>query len=70
MNMETTFILTVALSVALVMVILILVFTLLYYRWRNTELLAGLGVFLRENLRLKQQISKMQQEMQEHDKYK
>lgn len=66
--METTFILTVALSVAIVMVILILVFTLLYYRWRNTELLAGLGVFLRENLRLKQQISKMQQEMQEHDK--
>ena len=59
--METTFILTVALSVAVVVVIIGLVITLLYYRWRNTELLTGLGEFLRENLKLRRQISEMQQ---------
>lgn len=65
--METTFVLTVALSVANVMVILILVFTLLYYRWRNTELRKGLGEFLRENMKLKHQIGKMYQNMPEHE---
>ena len=65
--METTFILTVALSVAVVLVILGLVITLLYYRWRNTELLTGLGMFLRENVKLRRQISNMQQAMLEHD---
>ena len=64
--MEIAFILTVALSVAVV-VILGLVLTLLYYRWRNTELLTGLGEFLRENLKLRRQISKMQEAMLEHD---
>ena len=59
--METTFIFTVALSVAVVVVILILVFTLIYYRWRNAELMTGLGEFLRENLKLRRQISEMQQ---------
>ena len=43
-DMETTFILTVALSVAVVVVIIGLVITLLYYRWRNTELLTGLDL--------------------------
>ena len=65
--METTFFLTVALSVAVVVVIIGLVVTLLYYRWRNTELLTGLGELLRENLKLRRQISKMQQNMLEHD---
>lgn len=65
--MEIAFILTVALSVAVVVVILGLVLTLLYYRWRNTELLTGLGEFLRENLKLRRQISKMQEAMLEHD---
>lgn len=64
--METTFVLIVALSVAM-MVILILVFTLLYYRWRNTELRKGLGEFLRENMKLKHQIGKMYQDMPEHE---
>jgi len=51
-----------------VVVILGLVATLLYYRWRNTELLSGLGEFLRENMKLRSQISKMQQSMLEDDK--
>ena len=59
--METTVILAVAFSVAVVVIILTLVFALLYYRWRNTELLTGLGEFLRENMQLRRQISKMQQ---------
>ena len=66
--MDTTFILTVALSVAVVVVILGLVFTLLYYKWRNAELLTGLGEFLRENLKLRHQISKMQETMLENGK--
>ena len=62
--METPFILTVALSVAVVLVIICLV-AILLYRWRNTELLTGLGEFLRENAKLRHQISKMQQNMLE-----
>jgi len=65
--MDITFILTVALSVAVVMVILSLVLALLYYRWRNAELLTGLGEFLRENLKLRYQISKMQETILKHD---
>ena len=55
-----SFILAVALSVTLALIIIGLVMGLLYYKWRNTELLTGLGEFLRENNRLRQQISDLQ----------
>ena len=58
--METSFILAVALSVAVIIIVLGLVLALLYYRWRNHELMSGIREFLRENARLKQQISQMQ----------
>lgn len=65
--METSFILAVALSVSVVLIIFGLVMALLYYRWRNTELLTGLSEFLRENMKLRRQISEMQRNMLEHD---
>ncbi|MBQ3745393.1 MAG: hypothetical protein II853_05855 [Prevotella sp.] len=65
--METSFILAVALSVSVVLIIFGLVIALLYYRWRNTELLTGLSEFLRENMKLRRQISEMQRNMLEHD---
>ena len=65
--METSFILAVALSVSVVLIIFGLVIALLYYRWRNTELLTGLSDFLRENMKLRRQISEMQRNMLEHD---
>ena len=58
--METSFILAVALSVAVVIIVFGLVLALLYYRWRNHELMSGISEFLRENDRLKQQLSQMQ----------
>ena len=61
--MEMSFILAVALSVTLALIIIGLVMGLLYYKWRNTELLTGLGEFLRENNRLRRQISDMQRNM-------
>ena len=61
--MEMSFILAVALSVTLALIIIGLVVGLLYYKWRNTELLTGLGEFLRENNRLRRQISDMQRNM-------
>ena len=65
--METSFILAVALSVSVVLIIFGLVMALLHYRWRNTELLTGLSEFLRENMKLRRQISEMQRNMLEHD---
>ena len=65
--METSFILAVALSVSVVLIIFGLVIALLYYRWRKTELLTGLSEFLRENMKLRRQISEMQRNMLEHD---
>jgi len=57
--MEMTFILTVALSVAIVLVIIILVATLLYYRWRNTELMSGIAMFVEENLKLRKEVERL-----------
>ena len=59
--METTLVLIVALSVAIVVVILGLVFTLLYYKMRNDELKRGLGEFLAENRHLREELQKCRQ---------
>ena len=42
--------------------VVILVILLFYYHWRNQELLVNFSAFIRENLRLKDEISKLQDE--------
>ena len=47
-------------TAAIAMVIL-----LLYYHWRNRELLTNFSAFIRENLKLKDEIGRLQEENSE-----
>jgi cell division protein FtsB len=45
-----------------------LVIVLFYYHWRNKELLVNFSAFIRENLKLKDEIVKLQDENDELNK--
>jgi len=55
-SMETSFIIAVALGVAIVVVLLGLVATLLYYRWRISDSNAHLEKFITENMELRNKL--------------
>ena len=63
MNMDLQLILTSALTAVILVVIAALVALLIYYRWRNAELLTGLAKFIRENLRQRQELERMRMEI-------
>jgi len=65
--MQTTFIIAVALSVAIVIAIVCLCCALVYCRWRRSELMSGLGEFLNENRRLRQEIQRSKTERNESE---
>ena len=46
------------------MVIVALVALLIYYRWRNAELLTGLAKFIRENTRRRHEVERLQREIE------
>lgn len=54
--MESSFIIAVALGVAIVVVILGLVATLIYYRWRISDNNAHLEKFITENMELRDKL--------------
>ena len=54
--MEASFIIAVALGVAIVVVILGLVATLIYYRWRISDNNAHLEKFITENMELRDKL--------------
>ena len=56
--MEVAFIIAVALGVAIVVVILGLVATLIYYRWRLSDNNVHLEKFISENIELREKIRK------------
>lgn len=60
--MDATVIMAIIISAIVVLGILILVIVLFYYHWRNNELLANFSVFIRENIKLKDEVSKLQEE--------
>lgn len=60
--MDTTVIFAIIISTIVSMGVVILVILLFYYHWRNQELLVNFSAFIRENLRLKDEISKLQDE--------
>lgn len=54
------FILAVALSTVVTLVIVALVAALVYYRWRNTELMKGMADFISRNWKMEQEIKHLQ----------
>ena len=55
-SMESSFIIAVALGVAIVVVLLGLVATLIYYRWRISDNNAHLEKFITENMELRDKL--------------
>ena len=62
--MEVSFIIAVALATVLMLIIIGLIVALAYYRWRNTELMAGISYFIRSNWKMEQEINKLEKELQ------
>lgn len=60
--MDITVIFAIIISTIVTLGIVILVILLLYYHWRNQELLVNFSAFIRENLKLKDEIIKLQVE--------
>lgn len=56
--MEVAFIIAVALGVAIVMVFLVLVAILIYYRWRISDCNVHLEKFISENIELREKMRK------------
>lgn len=55
-NMEVSFVISVALGVAIVMVVLGLVFTLIYFRWRVSDNNVHLEKFINENMEMREKL--------------
>lgn len=63
--MDTTVFFAIVISTVVAMGIVILVILLFFYHWRNQELLVNFSAFIRENLKLKDEINKLQVENNE-----
>lgn len=63
--MDTTVIIAIIISTVVALAILALVILLFYYHWRNQELLVNFSAFIRENLKLKDEIDKLEDENSE-----
>lgn len=60
--MDTTVIISIIISTIVSLAIVALVVVLFYYHWRNQELLVNFSAFIRENLKLKDEIEQLQDE--------
>lgn len=60
--MDITVIITIIVSTIVTLVIGVLAILVFYYHWRNHELLVNFSAFIRENLQLKDEIEKLQEE--------
>ena len=54
--MEISFIIAVALATVVMLIIIGLFVALMYYRWRTSELMAGISDYIRKNWKMEQQI--------------
>ena len=64
MHMNYELIITSALTAVILLVIIALVAILIYYRWRNAELLNGLAKFIRESNRHEREVERLQREIE------
>ena len=62
--MDPTTIIAVALATVILLVIVGLVFGLVYYRWRTTELMSGLGEFIRQNHKQQRELDELEREIE------
>ena len=62
---DTTVIFAIIISTVVALAIVALVILLFYYHWRNQELLVNFSAFIRENLKLKDEIDKLEDENSE-----
>ena len=60
--MGTIVIIAIVISTIVALGIIGLIILLLYYHWRNQELLVNFSAFIRENLKLKEKIEKLEEE--------
>ena len=60
--MDITVIFAIIISTIVTLGIVILVILLFFYHWRNQERLVNFSAFIRENLKLKDEINKLQVE--------
>jgi len=63
--MDTTVIIAIIISTIVALFVIGLVITLFYYHWRNQELMGNFSSFIRENLKLKDEINRLQDENDE-----
>ncbi|MBP5558204.1 MAG: hypothetical protein J6X71_00360 [Bacteroidales bacterium] len=63
--MDTYVIIAVIVASVLATAAIAMVVLLLYYHWRNRELLTNFSAFIRENLKLKDEIVRLQEENNE-----
>ncbi len=63
--MDTYVIIAVIVASVLATAAIAMVVLLLYYHWRNRELLTNFSAFIRENLKLKDEIGRLQEENNE-----
>ena len=61
--MNQSFIISVALATVVLVIIASLVALLIYYRWRNAELLTGMRRFFQENLRQREELERLRMEI-------
>ena len=63
--MDTYVIIAVIVASVLATAAIAMVILLLYYHWRNRELLTNFSAFIRENMKLKDEIGRLQKENSE-----
>ena len=64
--MEVSFVISVALGVAIVMVVLGLVFTLIYFRWRVSDNNVHLEKFINENMEMREKLRQAGEQSKEN----
>lgn len=63
--MDTTVIIAIIISTIVAIAIVALVVMLFYYHWRNQELMVNFSAFIRENLKLKDEIDNLREKPRE-----
>ena len=66
--LDTTTIIAVALSTVVLLIIIGLVAALVYYHWRNSELMSGLSYFIRQNRKLEDEVDALLCELRKQRK--
>jgi cell division protein FtsB len=68
--MNVTFIIAVALATVIMLIIIGLIIALAYYKWRTTELLSGIALFVNKNRELEAKIDELLSEIRRLKKEK